>query len=181
MIYINEWLPNPAGRDSDGEWVEIFNSGTESINCSGWQLKFKDSKSTTIGGIVSPESFLVIRRPKFSLTLHNENGGISLVDSRGNIIDAQSFVGQAPEGKSFSRNSEGVFMFSDPTPGQENIFSGQANLISNNYPLGQLLNKPFGLLDLISLILGVGIVLSGLVIFIIKRNENLSNIIFGED
>ena len=41
-VCINELMPNPAGNDAgnypDGEWVEIYNSGTADINLQGWTL-----------------------------------------------------------------------------------------------------------------------------------------------
>ena len=27
MIFINEWLPNPVGSDTQNEWIELWNSG----------------------------------------------------------------------------------------------------------------------------------------------------------
>lgn len=37
-IYISTLLPNPAGKDEDGEYIEIRNTGCESVDISGYQL-----------------------------------------------------------------------------------------------------------------------------------------------
>ncbi|MDP6899257.1 MAG: lamin tail domain-containing protein [Candidatus Thalassarchaeaceae archaeon] len=42
-VCINELLPNPAGSDTgiypDGEWVELYNSGTQDVDLQGWTLE----------------------------------------------------------------------------------------------------------------------------------------------
>jgi len=42
-ICINELMPNPAGLDTgtypDGEWVELYNSGSTDLNLQGWKLE----------------------------------------------------------------------------------------------------------------------------------------------
>ena len=38
MVSISEWLPNPKGKDADGEWFELVNTGDTDINLSGWRI-----------------------------------------------------------------------------------------------------------------------------------------------
>jgi hypothetical protein len=102
MLQISEWLPNPAGIDAKGEWVELQNSGTGTINTAGWSLKNeKGARFNLSSRIVSPGEFYVIRKPELSLALRNTNGGLSLFDSAGRLVETEKFLGVAPEGKSF--------------------------------------------------------------------------------
>ena len=47
-VCLNEALPNPNGYDNDtwpnGEWMEIYNSGTTPVDVLNWQLVNKASK-----------------------------------------------------------------------------------------------------------------------------------------
>ena len=40
---ISEFLPNPIGSDSqtgmDGEWVELVNTGNQTVDLTGWELR----------------------------------------------------------------------------------------------------------------------------------------------
>ena len=48
-VCLNEAMPNPNGADDDtwpnGEWMEIYNSGTSAVNVLGWELENKASKT----------------------------------------------------------------------------------------------------------------------------------------
>ncbi|MEO1525012.1 MAG: lamin tail domain-containing protein [Planctomycetota bacterium] len=41
-VVISEIMYNPSSSEPDGEWIEIVNLGTDSINVSGWQLDDED-------------------------------------------------------------------------------------------------------------------------------------------
>ena len=64
-VCLNEALPDPAGYDNaawpNGEWMEIYNSGTTPVDVLNWKLVNKNSKvldfdSTTIVGFQSNNS-----------------------------------------------------------------------------------------------------------------------------
>ncbi len=40
QVVINEFLPDPAGSDGGHEFVELLNTGPESVDLGGWQLQF---------------------------------------------------------------------------------------------------------------------------------------------
>lgn len=195
MVYINEWLPNPIGKDTEGEFVEIFNSGPTALDVRGWRLEVKGGKKFYLSGQVGSGEFLVFKKPALKITLVNTDGGISLYDASGNLVDHQQFLGLAAEGKSYSRTlqdpakagpggqgaSFGSFVFSEPTPGEQNRFLEQTALVSNVYPTSVPLNKQVGVFDFVLLTLGVSVVLTGLVMFVVKRNEDLSQLFFGRD
>ncbi len=185
MVYINEWLPNPTGSDADGEWIELFNSGNASQDISGWKLtsgakgKFIFPKTTIEGG-----EYLVVYRKISKLTLRNTDETVSLYDRSGNLVDSSSYVGTAPEGKSFSRTGSEdpvrSFLFAAPTPGAANKTSGAIILIENSYPVGTPFNTGISGSEIIFLALGAGTVVASLVFYIAKKNEYCKNLFFGK-
>ena len=38
MVFIKELLPNPVGRDTDGEWIKLVNTGDTTEIIGGWAL-----------------------------------------------------------------------------------------------------------------------------------------------
>lgn len=181
MVLINEWLPNPEGKDTDGEFVEIYNSGKESVGVSGWSLKANSKTKFVLKGEVWPGGFLVFKKPELKISLNNTDGEVFLYDAAGRQIDRQQFLGLAPEGKSYSRTQDGNFVFSEVSLGGVNKFFEETAMISSNYQIGQPLKVPLGVLDVILLTLGVASVLTGLMLFIIKSNENISKLFFARD
>ena len=183
MIFINEWLPNPVGRDSNSEFVELFNNGREAVNLAGWFLKTKTTTKTkfVLDGEIRGGDFAVFKKPELKISLNNTDGELFLYGSSGKLVDHEQFLSAAPEGKSFARTNSGQFVFSEPTPGGPNKFLEQMALIGNVYPTGVPLNKSLGAFEFFLLLLGVAAVLTGLIIFVLKKNENLSKLFFGRD
>jgi hypothetical protein len=50
-VYITEVMHSPTQTEShsDGEWIELYNSGTEEVNLSNWTLDGKDFDDVSIG------------------------------------------------------------------------------------------------------------------------------------
>ena len=192
MVYINEWLPNPQGLDTANEWVELWNGGPEAVNLGGWILVTKGGAKAKLSGEIGADEYLLLRRPATKLVLRNTDESLSLYDGAGRLADQSSFLGSAPEGKSFGRmnyndhnhnndNRMQDFAWSEPTPGAANKISLDASVVKNEYPLNQPLNRQLGGWEFFGLMVGAAAVLAGLVIFIIKKNEDLSKLFFGGD
>ncbi|MDO8664689.1 MAG: lamin tail domain-containing protein [Candidatus Liptonbacteria bacterium] len=186
MVYINEWLSNPSGKDSGAEWVEIFNNGSEKISLQNWTLVSGNGKKFILSGKnIDAGGYLVLKQPETKLTLRNQNESLSLYDNQEKIISQSSFSGTAPEGKTFSRTGDTpgqgpAFIFAEPTPGAQNKIVKEF-LATQAYPLNQPLNKSFGSLDAMGLALFVGLLYPFLIIAIFKRNDYLSKLFFGRD
>jgi len=181
MVFVNEWLPNPAGSDVEGEWVELWNDGNTEISLDGWRLATKGGKSFSLSGKdIAPEGFFVLHRKETKLTLHNQDGELALYDAGGKLIQEASFLGSAPEGKSFSHQGGGIFIFTEPTLGAHNAVAG-VEIIKNTYPLGEPLNPSVGSGGILGMAIGTGLVLAGLVMIVLLRNEDLSKLLFGGD
>lgn len=178
MIQINEWLPNPIGKDSEGEWIELYNSSNLKIDLTNWIIA-SGSKSYKIKNkIIEPYSFIIFNKKETKLNLLNNNGEIKIFNPTGQLIDQAKFFGQAPEGKSFSRINK-TFIFTEPTPNQINKTNIQTAQIIKTYPeninLNQINNYDliFGLISII-----IGFLISLTFWYIIKNNEYLKNIFF---
>lgn len=172
MVLINEWLPNPAGADAAGEWIELRNSGTGAVDISGWQMKTSGDSKIVLSGQINPGEYLVLRRTETRFVLKNSDESVSLYDAGGKLIDQSSFLGSAQEGKSFSRLTNGRgFAWFDPTPGAQNKISLDTGLVKNVYPAGELVNHSPGFLGITFLALGTGVVLAAIVLFLIKKKR----------
>jgi len=143
QVLINEIMYDVEGTDTDREWVEIKNNGSESIDISSW--KFFEANSNhglvlssgdtviSAGGYAiiaaKPEAFLVdwpsVSATIFdsSFSLNNETGEtLAIKNGNGEIIDEityDSTVGGAGNGKSINRSVDN-FIEQAPTPGMEN-------------------------------------------------------------
>ena len=105
QITINEF-----SAKTDPEWVEVYNSSTESADLEGWEISDGNSISSddlTISGIIPPNGFLVFSRPKGWL---NDSGDtINLYDNStpsGSLIDSFTY-NSSTEGKTTSRIPDG--------------------------------------------------------------------------
>jgi len=103
-VRINEIVPNPAGDDAGGEWVELVNLGTEDQDISGFTLHVYRSESSTSdteslpdGTVLPPGGLLVLggeRVPGRDLLVETSMGsgaggdGLYLLDGRGRVVDA---------------------------------------------------------------------------------------------
>lgn len=190
MIIINEFLPNPVGKDTDGEFIELFNDSQNEINLTGWQLKDASGKSFILKNQkLGPAEYLVFDYKTTKISLNNNAETLLLYDQNGNLIDKAEFTGSAPEGKSLIRKNN-KFVFTDkPTPAKANIFESAetakspipqsnlsanvaANISSNESPINN--KTSFGLNNLL---IGffLALILAFLSIIILKKINSLSN------
>lgn len=183
MIFINEWLPNPIGPDAAGEFVELYNSGNVAASLNGWVLKTENGKKfSLVGRSVPVRGYLLLKRSVTKLALRNTDGGLSLYGANGARADQANFLGTAPEGKSFSRvnytaGAAQRFAFTDPTPGAVN--KTVASVITvRHYPLNASLNHPLNSSGFLAIMMGTAALLLGLILYAIKTNEDLSELLF---
>ena len=124
-MLINEFFPNPVGKDADGEWIELFNNSQETINLNGWQIKDASGKTFIFKNqTINPAEYLVLDYKTTKISLNNSDETLFLYDQKGVLINKAEFSDAAPEGKSLIRQNN-QFKFTDqPTPGKINVFKG---------------------------------------------------------
>jgi hypothetical protein len=119
-LIISEFLPNPEGNDQDKEFVEIFNYGDEVIDFNGFILEI-GKKKINLKGRIEPKEYFVISNKDNNFYIRNHGETLKLYFDNQEIFSV-SYEGKATEGKSFSRKENGEWEFTEPTPGEENIF-----------------------------------------------------------
>lgn len=114
-ILISEVMSDPSGDDSR-EYIELWNSGSSTIDLFGWQLragtkKYQIPDKTS----VAPFSCLVFYKAATKISLNNSGGKVELLAPGDNVVDVVKF-GKSVSGKSYSLIS-GEWLLSAPTPG----------------------------------------------------------------
>lgn len=181
MVVVNEWLPNPKGSDVDFEWIEIWNNGSAPAALKGWHLTNSAGKKFYFGTeLILPQEYAVLVRSTTKLTLRNSDESIALVDPTGVVADRSSFVGAAPEGKSYNRG-QGGFYFAEPTPDAVNAPRAISMFSESRYDPGTPLAAPTMNTEALGITLVVALLITALTLFAIKKNENLSELLFGGD
>lgn len=103
-VYIKEFLPNPVGKDTDGEYIKLFNEGVDDINLSGWKIVDASGKKFNLNGYtIKTNSELVLSYSATKISLNNNGETLFLYDSAGNLIDEVGYSGKAAEGIAYGK------------------------------------------------------------------------------
>ena len=133
QITINEFLPNPSGKDEEEEWIEIYNGSDFIVDISNWQLDDMASGSKAFvfpqNTLIAPKSYLVFTRRITGIALNNDKDSVRLLFPEGIVFQEINYE-KPPQGKSSARTDEG-FVWSLPTPGAPNI-SGVVISVNKN-------------------------------------------------
>ncbi len=127
-IKITEILPNPKGKDSGRETIELYNYGTQSVVVDSWVLdnilpnQDLSSKAFTFSNLtIEPNEYFSVTVPAGKFVLNNTKGGVvTLFDGEEQVIDSVSYSTKAPEGKSYA-NINGTWKWLDPSFGIQNF------------------------------------------------------------
>jgi hypothetical protein len=129
-VIISEIMYNPAGSDTNREWVELYNPGDETINIEGWKLRENNANRNLVlqqGSFeIPPEGFIIIIRdykgfigdyPGYNgslvscsfVSLVNTGGEeLSIIDIEGNTVNSLFYIPFAPEGYSIEINDSSI-------------------------------------------------------------------------
>lgn len=126
-VILNELLPNPSGADENGEFIELKNTGSQTVNLYGYVIKSGSGKfAVATSTVIKPQGVLVFRRPESRLVLTNSGGGLELYDDQKFLIDEVSYTEEAAENFSYIRatsTTSGPWLWTAAlTPGAENIY-----------------------------------------------------------
>jgi hypothetical protein len=164
-MQIKEFLPNPAGKDQDGEYITLENTGTVGVNLDGWKLKDASGKTYTIRGkTLSAGEELTLPYKTTRISLNNTSETVQLVNAAGALVDELSFTGGAQEGRVITRTTE-------LTPElKTELFEplALASLPSRINP-----SEPIG--KLVVLIVLAGAILAGIGVWILRTHEKADN------
>jgi len=122
-LIISEFLPNPEGSDT-GEFIEIYNQSTTTINLLNWQLDDSQGGSSPYkvneGKIILANQYLVFYKSETGISLNNTNDIVRLINPNGEVIQIIDY--QNPEeGLSFNYDLlEQDWFWAEPSPGKIN-------------------------------------------------------------
>ena len=142
------------GTDTDREWIELYNSGSESVDLSSYKLFEANSNHglTLEEGDknIAPLGYAIIVQdktkfktdyPNFSgnifrasFSLNNEGEALSIKDADLNIVDSYSYLsstGASGDGKSLQKAS-GTWGVGAPSPGAVNASTNTNTENTNN-------------------------------------------------
>jgi hypothetical protein len=118
-ILINEFLPNP--ETGQKEWVELINTGSSTVNLTGWQIDDDDNSTKPQmipeDTVIPPSGFLVIAFNKS--TLNNDGDKVQLLWPDDQVVHSVSYA-KSTQGQSVAKFATGWLWTNQPTPGQVN-------------------------------------------------------------
>ncbi len=120
-LRISEVLPNPDGSDTDGEFIEIVNTGKSQVNLRGWSVT---NKRTTYAFdrdfVLDAGENAALYRPVTRITLRNSGEEyVALVDPWKKTISSIRWK-KSSSGESYSRDAHNHWHWVTPTPDERN-------------------------------------------------------------
>lgn len=156
-VIINEiaWMgspPNPeetARQAANNEWIELYNSGQEDVDLTGWVLKAEDSSPTIkLKGVIPANGYFLLSRNNYMVgdkladlvypyknnALSNQGEYLKLIDSTGKVVDVVDANDGWPAGDNETKQTMARIgsqwknsQYPGGTPGRENSQNGNQN------------------------------------------------------
>jgi hypothetical protein len=116
-VLINEIMPNPGDVDWDGngsvdeygdEWIELYNTESETVDITGWTLEDSNEQYTIDSGTVTmgAHSFKVFFGSETGIRLPNTGDTVILRDPNGIIVDQFTYSSTGDD-QSWRRTTDG--------------------------------------------------------------------------
>lgn len=164
-VCINEVLPNPAGADDatypNGEWFELHNTGTSSVDLTGWKATTSASKtlafdaSTIVGyqsgnastWTLAPGDYAIIaRNGNTNFYLTNAGMTLNLINANNNQVHSATW-GTASSGVSYEQDPASAtatwVATGSPSPGQINTAGGPTTLVPGDLIITEVMANPW--------------------------------------
>lgn len=124
-IHINEVFPNPKEKGGTGEFIELYNPLSETVDLSGWEIRDASASGKYIfpsGKKIEGKGYLVVTDQDFTLSLNNTKETLSLYDAEKRIVHTVSYE-KTKQGITLNLAGDKLRGGKVPTPGQENILN----------------------------------------------------------
>jgi len=126
-VVISEIYPNPKGRDnrdSNYEWIELYNCSSRDVDLIGWQIDDilrKGSKPYTIkkSKIIKANGHLVLTNEEIKVIFNNSGDEVNLLWPDGTVVDSAQY-GKSIEGQSYGWVGGSWAWSRIVTPGKDN-------------------------------------------------------------
>lgn len=124
-MLISEFLPNPEGKDTAGEFIELLNNGAQPVLLTGWKIKDASGKTFTIKNVtLGPGEYKSFPYSATKITINNDKETLSLYDASEALIHTAHFNASEHHlrvGESMIVGGKGFTFTNHPTPGARNI------------------------------------------------------------
>ena len=124
-LALSEIYANTEGTDSEEEFIEITNTGSETVDLQGWSLTDASEKTYTINDsqTVEPGTYLALSRETTSIALNNSGTeSVALIAPDDVVIDQMTYD-TTTKGQSFILLNGSWVGTTNVTPNEPNIFS----------------------------------------------------------
>ncbi len=145
-VVINELSPNPTGTDTGFEWLELHNTGSSSVDISGWKIEdgtskfsaaytFPASSSIPAGGYVTVGDVNVagatfVSNPTLAMGNASSADAVRLVNNTGVVQD--TVVYGTPNSDSWIDDSKATATSLAPFPVEGHVLARQPNGVDTN-------------------------------------------------
>jgi hypothetical protein len=143
-MVISELLPNPKGKDAQGEWIELRNDSNVAASLRGWSLQDASGKKFAFKDeTLRAGAFRIIKYSESKLSLNNANEKLILKDAQGNIVDTFSYKESVPDDIALMRGPDGAIVRTfHPTPGSANEYVPPPASSPNAFSRAQDVQEP---------------------------------------
>ncbi len=126
-VIISELLPAPT-TGSENEWIELYNTGSQVVNLSGWYLDDNPGGSSPYqipaGSQILPGQYLVFYKTETKIALNDTGDQARLLWPNLEQAVACPTYSSAAKGQSWARNFAGSWEWTtSPTAGAKNIIT----------------------------------------------------------
>lgn len=122
-IRLSELLPNPSTSETEDEYIELYNSGDESVDMAGWQLQDASGKTYTLSGTISAKHYYAWYRSDSIISLNNTGETVVLLQPDGTELDSVSYEDGADEDTSYALTDDDTWEWTtELTPYLANTF-----------------------------------------------------------
>lgn len=134
-VYIKEFLPNPVGKDRDGEYIRIANDSDGAVSLTGWIIKDAGGKQFSLTGYrIEGRSDLVLDYHTTKIFLNNKGETLFLYNAGGTLVDEVGYSGKATEGFIYAKEIILTKEIKEEFLEDSSAFTA---LASNNFPVTQ--------------------------------------------
>lgn len=135
QVVISEILPNPAGVDTAAEFIELYNSGSETLDLKNWQL----TDGATIYHVpentaLAAKSYLAFFSAQTKISLNNSGDTVSLLSPASDLVSRLNYTAAPGEDISYMRGIDNKFSWTTtPTPNAANVLTSIAAENENDH------------------------------------------------
>ncbi|HPW34765.1 MAG TPA: lamin tail domain-containing protein, partial [Candidatus Paceibacterota bacterium] len=136
---IVEALPNPSGKDTEGEWIKISNDSDKTVLLKGWTLKDASNKKFVFSDVtVQGGGFVILKPSETRISLNNNGDTLYLFDSNGILADTFSYTGSASDDEVFIKSNGATAYSLKKTDNINNISKEEYSIKNTSNSLNNL-------------------------------------------